>query len=392
MNRDRRFERRLLGLNAILLALVGGLALWAGWSVMPKPWLDVDPDAAPRPVAARGDLADIEQTTIEIFRAASPSVVHITTLVTAAAPFSLDVQQIPEGTGSGFVWDKDGHIVTNYHVIRDASAAVIVLADGSSWRGRLVGSYPAKDLAVLAIDAPAHLLQPIRVGSSADLAVGQMTLAIGNPFGLDQTLTTGVVSALDREIESTPGRAIRNVIQTDAAVNPGNSGGPLLDSAGRLIGVNSSILSPSGAFAGIGFAIPVDEVNRIVTQLIRHGAIVRPSLGVTLAPDQLTARLQIDGVLIMQVDPGGPAALVGLRPTRRDLAGNIHLGDVIVVIDDEEVEFDRGLLCGGRGARARRRGHGYGGTRRGADVGFADAGARGLSAGVGGRKEASSTS
>ena len=338
MNRDRRFERRLLGLNAILLALVGGLALWAGWSVMPKPWLDVDPDAAPRAVVARGDLADIEQTTIEIFRAASPSVVHITTLVTAAAPFSLDVQQIPEGTGSGFVWDKDGHIVTNYHVIRDASAAVIVLADGSSWRGRLVGSYPAKDLAVLAIEAPAHLLQPIRVGSSADLAVGQMTLAIGNPFGLDQTLTTGVVSALDREIESTPGRAIRNVIQTDAAVNPGNSGGPLLDSAGRLIGVNSSILSPSGAFAGIGFAIPVDEVNRIVTQLIRHGAIVRPSLGVTLAPDQLTARLQIDGVLIMQVDPGGPAALVGLRPTRRDLAGNIHLGDVIVVIDDEEVE------------------------------------------------------
>ena len=263
---------------------------------------------------------------------------HITTLVTAAAPFSLDVQQIPEGTGSGFVWDKDGHIVTNYHVIHDASGAVIVLADGSSWRGRLVGSYPAKDLAVLAIDAPSQLLQPIRIGSSADLAVGQMTLAIGNPFGLDQTLTTGVVSALDREIESTPGRVIRNVIQTDAAVNPGNSGGPLLDSAGRLIGVNSSILSPSGAFAGIGFAIPVDEVNRIVTQLIRHGTIVRPSLGITLAPDQLTERLQLEGVLVMRVDPEGPAARAGLRPTRRDLAGNVHLGDVIVGIDDEELE------------------------------------------------------
>jgi S1-C subfamily serine protease len=338
MNGDRRFERRLLGLNAILLVLVGALALWIAWSVVPKPWRDLDPDAVERPVAARGDLADIEQTTIEIFRTVSPSVVHITTLVTAAGPFSLDVQQIPEGTGSGFVWDKDGHIVTNYHVISNASAAVIVLADGSSWRGRLVGSYPAKDIAVLVIDAPAHLLQPITVGSSTDLLVGQMALAIGNPFGLDQTLTTGVVSALDREIQSTPGRVIRNVIQTDAAVNPGNSGGPLLDSAGRLIGVNSSILSPSGAFAGIGFAIPVDEVNRIVTELIRHGAIVRPSLGVSLAPDQLTDRLQLEGVLVMRVDPGWPAARAGLRPTRRDFAGNVRLGDVIVAIDDEELE------------------------------------------------------
>ena len=338
MYKDRRLERRLLGANVVLLALVGALALWAVWTVIPKPWRDVDLDAVPRPVTARGDLAEIEQTTIEIFRAVSPSVVHITTLVTAAAPFSLDVQQIPEGTGSGFVWDKDGHIVTNYHVIRDASGAVIILADGSSWRGRLVGSYPAKDLAVLVIDAPSHLLKPISIGSSTDLEVGQMTLAIGNPFGLDQTLTTGVVSALDREIESIPGRAIRNVIQTDAAVNPGNSGGPLLDSAGRLIGVNSSILSPSGAFAGIGFAIPVDEVNRIVTELIRHGAIVRPSLGVSLAPDQLTERLGLDGVLVIRVEPGGPAARAGLRPTRRDLAGNVRLGDVIVAIDDVELQ------------------------------------------------------
>jgi S1-C subfamily serine protease len=337
MDRNRRFGRRLLGANVILLALVGALALWAVWPVIPKPWRDVDSDAVPRPVTARGDLAQIEQTTIEIFRAVSPSVVHITTLVTAAAPFSLDVQQIPQGTGSGFVWDKDGHIVTNHHVISNASGAVIILADGSSWQGRLVGSYPAKDLAVLVIDAPSHLLEPISIGSSADLEVGQMTLAIGNPFGLDQTLTTGIVSALDREIESVPGRAIRNVIQTDAAVNPGNSGGPLLDSAGRLIGVNSSILSPSGAFAGIGFAIPVDEVNRIVTQLIRHGAIVRPSLGVSLAPDQLTERLGLDGVLVVRVDPGGPAARAGLRPTRRDFAGNVRLGDVIVAIDDKKL-------------------------------------------------------
>jgi S1-C subfamily serine protease len=338
MNRDRRFERRLLGLNALLLVLLGTLALWTLWTIVPKPWRDLDPDAVERQVTARGELAEIEHTVIEIFRAASPSVVHITTLVTAAAPFSLDVQQIPEGTGSGFVWDKEGHVVTNYHVIRDASAALIVLADGSSWRGRLVGSYPAKDIAVLAIDAPSNLLQPIAVGSSTDLLVGQMALAIGNPFGLDQTLTTGVVSALDREIESTPGRVIRNIIQTDAAINPGNSGGPLLDSAGRLIGVNSSILSPSGAFAGIGFAIPVDEVKQIVTQLIRHGSIVRPSLGVALAPDQLTDRLGLEGVLVMRVDPGGPAARAGLRPTRRDFLGNVRLGDLIVAIDDEQID------------------------------------------------------
>jgi S1-C subfamily serine protease len=280
MNTDRRFERKLLGLNGVLLVLLGALALWTLWTVVPKPWRDLDLDAVERRVTARGDLAEIERTTIDIFRTASPSVVHITTLVTAAGPFSLDVQQIPEGTGSGFVWDKDGHIVTNYHVISNASGALIILADGSSWRGRLVGSDAAKDLAVLAIDAPANLLHPIKVGRSADLMVGQMAFAIGNPFGLDQTLTTGVVSALNREIESLPGRAIRNVIQTDAAINPGNSGGPLLDSAGRLIGVNSSILSPSGAFAGIGFAIPVDDVNQIVTELIRHGTIDRPSLGV----------------------------------------------------------------------------------------------------------------
>jgi S1-C subfamily serine protease len=337
MNGERRFERRLLRLNLVLLALLAGFVLWTFWHLVPKPWQDLDPSAVERPVTTRGSLAEIEETTIEVFRMASPSVVHIATLITAAGPFSLDVQQIPEGTGSGFVWDQDGHIVTNFHVIRNASAAVIVLADGSSWRGRLVGAYPAKDLAVLAIDAPASRLRPITLGSATELQVGQMALAIGNTFGLDQTLTTGVVSALDREMESVPGRVIRNVIQTDAAINPGNSGGPLLDSAGRLIGVNSSILSPSGAFAGIGFAIPVDEVNRIVTELIRHGTIVRPSLGVALAPDQLTQRLGIDGVLLMRVEPGGPAAGAGLRPTRRDIAGDIRLGDVIVAIGDQSI-------------------------------------------------------
>jgi S1-C subfamily serine protease len=262
MNGAKAYERRLLWLNLLVLGVIGAFVLWTFWGMVPKPWRDLNPAAVERPVAARGDLASIEKTTIEIFRTTSPSVVHITTLVNASQPLSMDVQQVPEGTGSGFVWDKSGHVVTNFHVIRGADAAVIVLADGSSWQGRLVGAYPAKDLAVLAIDTPSAKLRPIAVGTSANLEVGQMAFAIGNPFGLDQTLTTGVVSALGREIESTPGRNIRNVIQTDAAVNPGNSGGPLLDSAGRLIGITSSILSPSGAFAGVGFAIPVDEVNR----------------------------------------------------------------------------------------------------------------------------------
>jgi S1-C subfamily serine protease len=228
-------------------------------------------------------------------------------------------------------------VVTNFHVIRGADAAVIVLADGSSWQGRLVGAYPAKDLAVLAIHTPPAKLRPIAVGTSANLEVGQMAFAIGNPFGLDQTLTTGVVSALGREIESTPGRNIRNVIQTDAAINPGNSGGPLLDSAGRLIGITSSILSPSGAFAGVGFAIPVDEVNQVVTELIRNGRVTRPGLGVALAPDQLAERIGLDGALVMRVDPGGPADAAGLRATERDLRGNIRLGDVITAIGDRPV-------------------------------------------------------
>jgi S1-C subfamily serine protease len=337
MDGTKRFERRLLWLNLVLLAVIGAFVLWAFWALVPKPWRDLNPAETLRPVTARGNLAEIEKTTIAIFKKASPSVVHITNLVNAAQPFSMDVQQVPQDTGSGFVWDKNGHVVTNFHVIRGGAAAVIVLADGSTWHGRLVGAYPAKDLAVLAIDAPAARLQPIAVGRSANLQVGQMVFAIGNPFGLDQTLTTGVVSALGREIQTTPGRDIRNVIQTDAAINPGNSGGPLLDSAGRLIGITSSILSPSGAFAGIGFAIPVDEVNQIVTELIRNGKVVRPALGIVLAPDQLTERLGLDGVLVMRVGPGGPGAAAGLRPTERDLQGDITLGDVITAIDGKPV-------------------------------------------------------
>lgn len=297
------------------------------------------PSIAPQSTAPRSKAAEAEKTAMEIFRSVSPAVVHITTLVSARPSlFSFNVQQLREGTGSGFVWDEQGHVVTNFHVIRSAAAAKITLADHSTWSGRLVGAYPDKDLAVLKIEAPPERLHPIHVGRSDDLAVGQAVYAIGNPFGLDQTLTTGIVSALGREIESLNGRTIRNVIQTDAAINPGNSGGPLLDSSGRLIGVNSAILSPSGAFSGVGFAIPVDEVNRVVTQLIKHGRVIRPSLGIEEAPDQWMQYVRnLEGVLVLDVVEGGPADQVGLRPTRRNDEGEIELGDIIVQIDEEPI-------------------------------------------------------
>jgi S1-C subfamily serine protease len=288
-------------------------------------------------VAARGDLAEDEKSMIALFRAASPAVVHITTLAVRQNAFTLDVMQIPQGTGSGFVWDTAGHVVTNFHVIQEADAANVTMSDHSSWEARLVGAYPDKDLAVLRVEAPADRLHPIPVGTSADLQVGQKVFAIGNPFGLDQSLTTGVISALGREIESVTRRPIKDLIQTDAAINPGNSGGPLLDSAGRLIGVNTAIFSPSGAYAGIGFAIPVDEVNRLVPQLIRHGRVIRPGLGVQVAADQLAAELGLPGVLILSVQADGPAARAGLRPTQRGSGNRILLGDVIVAIDDQPV-------------------------------------------------------
>ncbi|MGH7811140.1 MAG: S1C family serine protease, partial [Candidatus Binatia bacterium] len=239
-----------------------------------------DPRAAPRAVSPRGELMAGEKSIITLFKQASPAVVNITTLGVERDLITLNQYQIPQGTGSGFVWDTTGNVITNFHVILNADAAQVTLSDQSNWRARVVGVAPDKDLAVLKIDAPANKLQAIPIGTSKDLQVGQSVFAIGNPFGLDQTLTTGVISALNREIESVTRRPIQGVIQSDAAINPGNSGGPLLDSAGRLIGVNTAIYSPSGASAGIGFAIPVDTVNRIVPELIRSGKITRPGLGV----------------------------------------------------------------------------------------------------------------
>lgn len=302
-----------------------------------------DKSAAPRLVTPRGDLAEYEKATTELFKQSSPSVVNVTSLTVRQDRFSLNAVAIPRGTGSGFVWDDQGRIVTNYHVIKDASAVHVTLADHSQWKAYQVKYDPDKDLAVLWTDAPKERLHPLPLGESSKLQVGQSVFAIGNPFGLDQTLTKGIIGALGREIEADSGRIIKGVIQTDAAINPGNSGGPLLDSAGRLIGVNTAIISSSGSSAGIGFAIPVDEVNRVVPRLIRFEKAARPSLGITEAPDQWTRRLR--GVLIFDVAPGGPADKAGLRPTRQDELGRIHWGDIITFIDDHRVKSAKELFA-----------------------------------------------
>jgi S1-C subfamily serine protease len=296
-----------------------------------------DPRAAARSVTSRGELWSDEKSTIALFRQASPAVVNITAIGVERDLFTLNLYQIPQGTGSGFVWDRNGNVITNFHVIQNADAAQVTLADQSNWKARVVGVAPDKDLAVLRIDAPSNRLQPIPIGTSKDLQVGQSVFAIGNPFGLDQTLTTGVISALNREIESITRRPIQGVIQSDAAINPGNSGGPLLDSAGRLIGVNTAIYSPSGASAGIGFAIPVDIVNRIVPELIRSGKIVRPGLGVQIADEQIAQRLGVNGVLVVDVAKGSAASKAGIQPTRRDAEGRLRLGDIITMIDGKKV-------------------------------------------------------
>ena len=295
------------------------------------------------PPSATARLSPEELLTIGVFERSSPAVVYITSIVRHADEVTLAPMEMPQGTGSGFVWDRRGNIVTNFHVIVDADAVEVTLPDHSTWRARLVGAAPEKDLAVLRIDAPPQRLQALPLGDSRQLLVGQRVLAIGNPFGLDHTLTTGVVSALGREIDSLAGLPIRDVIQTDAAINPGNSGGPLLDSSGRLIGVNAALYSPSGTWAGVGFAIPAHTVRWVVPQLIAHGVIRRPSLGLQLAPDTLARRLGIEGALVLLVEPGGPADRAGIAGTRRNPAG-WALGDVIESLDDEAVSSASDLL------------------------------------------------
>ncbi|HEX2972692.1 MAG TPA: trypsin-like peptidase domain-containing protein [Tepidisphaeraceae bacterium] len=323
----------LLILLGIFLLLGYELSKWSA-QLFRSPATEV------RSVAARGDLADDEKSTIALFKAASPSVVYITTLAERLDLRSLNVFQIPQGTGSGFVWDDAGDIVTNYHVLAGQISGVrVTLANHKSYDAVPVGGSPDDDLAVLRINAPREELTPIAIGSSKDLQVGQKVFAIGNPFGLDQTLTTGIVSARGRTIEAPSGQPIPNAIQTDAAINPGNSGGPLLDSAGRLIGVNTSIPSQRGFAGGIGFAIPVDTVNRIVAQLIANGRIIRPELGVLtsdITSQDITRRLGISGVLVIEVEAGSPAAKAGIRPARRLPNGSISC-DIVQTINGQKV-------------------------------------------------------
>ena len=319
-----------------VIYFLAGLALFWWFFVRANPAV-VNPGAVPRAVTARGDLAADEHNTIELFQATSPSVVYITSIELRRNLFSLNIYEIPKGTGSGFIWDTEGRIVTNYHVIEDANKVQVTLADNSTWKAELVGASADKDIAVLKISAPGKILRPIPVGESANLQVGQKVFAIGNPFGLDQTITAGIVSALGREIKSATGMTIHDVIQTDAAINPGNSGGPLLDSASRLIGVNTAIYSPDGINAGIGFAVPVDEVNRVVTEIIKHGRLIRPGLGISVANERLMERLGVAGVLIVQVESGSSAEKAGLRGVRK-AGGDILLGDIIVGVNGKPIK------------------------------------------------------
>ncbi|MDV6034346.1 MAG: PDZ domain-containing protein [Phycisphaera sp. RhM] len=337
--------RRQLRLTWLLLTLVTVVFVWPTVRV----WLGIGMAASgtPRAITPRGDLAAFEQSTVELFRTVSPSVVYLTTRSRVASPFSRRAIEVDAGSGSGFMWDEFGHIVTNFHVLQEASSAKVVLWDQSSYEAILVGGSADHDLAVLKINAPAAKLLPVAIGTSDDLLVGQAVFAIGNPFGLNQTLTTGVVSAKSRSIDSPTGRSIEEVIQIDAAINPGNSGGPLLDSAGRLIGVNTAIYSPSGTSAGVGFSIPVDTVNRVVPQIIANGRYEPPQLGIRVnreLSEVVTTRLGVEGVLILHIVPGGPADRAGLRETVIGQSSLVRPGDIIQKIGDTTVRDMNDML------------------------------------------------
>jgi S1-C subfamily serine protease len=289
-----------------------------------------------RPLPA--DLLADERNTIEVFRRVARSVVFITNATLRRDFFTSNVFEVPRDTGSGFVWDARGHIVTNFHVVEGGNRISVTLADGQSYPAKLVGIEPAKDIAVIRIEAPAGTLVPIVPGDSSDLVVGQKVLAIGNPFGYDQTLTTGVISALGREIPTGSGLVIEDVIQTDAPINPGNSGGPLIDSAGRVIGINTAIASPTGSNAGIGFAVPMAHVRRIVPQLIEFGEVKRAGLGIHVLPEHLSRQWRVPGLIVRRVAPGGPAEQAGLRGIEVDARGRVLAFDAIVAIDDREIE------------------------------------------------------
>jgi S1-C subfamily serine protease len=325
--------------GAFLGLILGGVVLRQS-DVIKRPQPDAQSasyNAAHADVDVSKLLPD-ERNTVGVFENVAPSVVFITSVARRVDWFSMRATEVPQGSGSGFIWDDDGAVVTNYHVIANASSLSVTLSDGSNYKAEIVGAEPSKDIAVLRIDAPKSKLKPVNIGTSDRLIVGQKVLAIGNPFGLDQTLTVGIVSALGRQIQSPSQRTISDVIQTDAAINPGNSGGPLLDSQGRVIGVNTAIVSPSGAYAGIGFAVPINTVKGIVPQLIKHGKVIRPGLGVSIVSDSVAQRLDIEGVIIGEVQEGSEAARAGLRGLSRNSDGELELGDIITGINGDDVD------------------------------------------------------
>jgi S1-C subfamily serine protease len=329
----------------IVTAIIAILATTIVWQLISRYGPPGVAGTAPAPesrlVTPAGDLAADEKANIELFKAAGPSVVFITTSQQRVDLRTRNVLEIPVGSGSGFVWDHAGHIITNFHVVQRAARAKVTLADHNTYDAELVGVSPSHDIAVLRIKAPVSKLPPIRVGTSHDLQVGQKVFAIGNPFGLDQTLTTGIVSALGRTIQSPSGQPIDEVIQTDAAINPGNSGGPLLDSSSRLIGMNTAIYSPSGSSAGIGFAVPIDTIKMVVEQLIATGKYAQPVLGVNLndrVSELLTKQIGVQGAVVLGVGEGTGAAEAGLRGTTRGPGGEIIPGDVIQTVAGRPVK------------------------------------------------------
>jgi 2-alkenal reductase len=313
----------------VAFGLVAGIVLWGANNLLQTALFA---ERSARTVTPRGELAAFEQTAADVFQAVAPSVVYIFTEQARRSAFGEET--VGRGTGSGFVWDQAGHIITNNHVIASATRVYVRFDSGDTVEGRVIGRSPDHDIAVLRVPVAAGRLQPIPVGQSDTLRIGQAVFAIGNPFGLSRTLTAGIVSALGRTLPQQTGRDIEGVIQTDAAINPGNSGGPLIDSAGRLIGVNTAILSQTGSYAGIGFAVPVATVNRIVPQIITNGKPVRPGIGVSVASEETAARLGIRGVVIIAVAPGGPAARAGLAGVDRVRQ---VLGDVIVAVNGQPV-------------------------------------------------------
>jgi S1-C subfamily serine protease len=334
--------------NALRLIVIA-LAAYGAWYLSADVWRRLDANAAPRPVVPRRELMPEEQAVIGLFEAAKGSVVYISTQERVLDYWTRNVMTVPRGTGSGFIWDEQGHVITNLHVVRGSSEAVVKLADGRDFEASFVGGSAAHDIAVLRIRTPENAPAPIPVGTSEDVQVGQKVFAIGNPFGLDWTLTTGIVSALDRSLTGEDGRVIQHLIQTDAAINPGNSGGPLLDSAGRLIGINTAIFSPSGASAGIGFAVPVDTVNRVAPELIAKGSYAPPSLGVEV--DDVLSRavarqLGVTGAAVFRVQQGGSGDRAGLRGVRLGPRDSIVPGDVILAVNGREV--DSGALLAAR--------------------------------------------